>query len=166
VNCIPKARISVYDDASRRETETIAFRSASIQFIKECKEYHGQEKTSNLINKLGEVLGREWSAQVIFDLLTEEETNVVTIRFTAFSTENAIPKIKALRSAAEISLKEAKDLIEDLHDKLAAIIFECQRKGVSLPRAHFLPFIELRVKMEDRNDALAALRYCNGLFII
>lgn len=152
-------RVLSHDDIELEdELRNESFRKASIQFIKNARANIGAVKTKAMVEALSETLGHAWSSQVVFDMLTDEHAHEVEIRFTTYSSQGFIvPQIKAVREATGCSLNEARDLLLGLYKRVTEVTDRHREAGTELPRAMFMPYAEIKVKVEDRTKTIRQL---------
>ena len=79
-----------------------------IRFIESLTKYYGPEKGMEVWNSMGEAMGKEVKGKVFFAMVTGHTSG--RLRFAAGNCTQAVPVIKAIRSATGLGLKEAKDI--------------------------------------------------------
>jgi ribosomal protein L7/L12 len=86
----------------------------SVKFLNAVRIYHGKDKGVEVVNALQIILGREWSGQVLFDLIADNHREVGFIVVDVDSScQSKINAIKAIRNTDNsLGLKEAKDLLD------------------------------------------------------
>ncbi len=78
-----------------------------IRFLESLTRYYGAEKGMEVWNKMGEALGDEIKGKVFFSMLTGENSS--RIRIQQGTCTEPVAAIKAIRSATNYGLKDAKD---------------------------------------------------------
>jgi hypothetical protein len=78
-----------------------------IRFMESLARHYGAERSIEVWDQLGEVLGPDVKSQVFLAMLTGESSN--RIRVSRGTCTEAVAAIKAIRQATGMGLKEAKD---------------------------------------------------------
>lgn len=94
------------------------FQRKSVSFIREVQITHGTEKASAIVNAFSDVLGREWSNQLILDMVcgnTSRRPNTTSI--SALNYSDLIGLIRALRSVTNFGLADSKNAIVKLKEE-------------------------------------------------
>lgn len=91
---------------------------AGIEFIREVTRVYGPERGQAIFEALGHAMGEDVKGAVFFSMLTSEFVSL-NVKFRAPSSYGPgtcgyrkVEVIKAMRAAADLGLKEAKDLVE------------------------------------------------------
>jgi ribosomal protein L7/L12 len=93
-----------------------------VRFLQSLTQHYGTEKGMEFWEALGSVMGKDVKGRVFFAMLTGETTG--RIRFTIDGTgynPNAVATIKAIRTATDWGLKEAKDLYDGSKNKVVHV---------------------------------------------
>lgn len=78
-----------------------------IRFMESLARHYGAERSIEVWDQLGQVLGPDVKSQVFLAMLTGESSN--RIRVSRGTCTEAVAAIKAIRQATGMGLKEAKD---------------------------------------------------------
>jgi len=78
-----------------------------IRFMESLARYYGAERSIEVWDQLGEVLGPDVKSQVFLAMLTGESSN--RIRISRGTCTEAVAAVRAIRQATGMGLKEAKD---------------------------------------------------------
>ena len=79
-----------------------------LRFLESITRVYGAEEGQQVWLKIGEALGDDLKGQIFFRMLTGESASRVWVQ--AATCTQAVAAIKAIRSAAGLGLKEAKDI--------------------------------------------------------
>lgn len=150
----------------------------SLNFIRTIRRIHGADKAKEVIDSLSDTLGKQWSSQIIFDILTLGPEDIRRFRctFTCRNFNNGkIQLIKGFRWITGSGLKEAKDAVEALNEKL--LVWELAKAaelGLGgeqdlIPSSEYrsAPHFVAELKGEDerREERVQGWRDGGGLFI-
>lgn len=91
--------------------------SDAILFLRSLTDHYGPDRGMDVWNAMGEAMGKELKGKVFFSMLTNNAPGRVKFSIDAAPTAsapssympNAVSCIKAIRAAAGVGLKEAKD---------------------------------------------------------
>jgi hypothetical protein len=149
----------------------VVFRRSSMLFIQEVKRHLGPEKSREVIDKLSESLGKDWSHEVIYDFLARNIDTLdgvgPAVQFT-FINENSgqpiayINVIKEIRAVTGMGLKEAKDAADKLREA-------CRTHYASFGDVNYppVPVIELVLQNdEDVYHCKNRLRATEGIIVV
>jgi hypothetical protein len=78
-----------------------------IRFMESLARHYGAERSIEVWDQLGEVLGPDVKSQVFLAMLTGESSN--RIRVSRGTCTDAVAAVRAIRQATGMGLKEAKD---------------------------------------------------------
>jgi len=78
-----------------------------IRFMESLARYYGAERSIEVWDQLGQVLGPDVKSQVFLAMLTGESSN--RIRVSRGTCTDAVAAVRAIRQATGMGLKEAKD---------------------------------------------------------
>jgi hypothetical protein len=78
-----------------------------IRFMESLARYYGAERSIEVWDQLGEVLGPDVKSRVFLAMLTGESSN--RIRVSRGTCTDAVAAVRAIRQATGMGLKEAKD---------------------------------------------------------
>jgi hypothetical protein len=78
-----------------------------IRFMESLARHYGAERSIEVWDQLGEVLGSDVKSQVFLAMLTGESSN--RIRVSRGTCTDAVAAVRAIRQATGMGLKEAKD---------------------------------------------------------
>jgi hypothetical protein len=78
-----------------------------IRFMESLARHYGAERSIEVWDQLGEVLGLDVKSQVFLAMLTGESSN--RIRVSRGTCTDAVAAVRAIRQATGMGLKEAKD---------------------------------------------------------
>lgn len=85
--------------------------NSSLVLMRDLTEIAGPEKGMELWDKISVVLGGEVRQKIFFGMINGQYT-FNGVMFTQVNHDQAVPAIKAIRTATGIGLKEAKDLYD------------------------------------------------------
>lgn len=91
-----------------------------VKFLQSLTTHYGSERGMEIWEALGEVMGKQVKGRVFFALMTGETSGRVRFRVHTSPgsyNPNKVSCIKEIRVAADIGLKEAKDLFESSMNK-------------------------------------------------
>lgn len=144
---------SASDAENTPEAKEKALRNISLRFAKQVAETLGTDKAKLVINSLSESLGREWSNNIILDIVSApvdlRETNEERLTIPVQGRQVAkINLIKAFRAMSGQGLKETKDVVEDIMFKVEA--WEARQMGVLFNASYnHAPFVRVVVNQSD-----------------
>ena len=96
------------------ETDLGTVVDGCLSFLQTLAEVYGSERAQDAWVRIGESLGHDVRDAVFLAMLSGESGSTrVTFRITSQSLSNRVSAIRAIRDAATLSLKEAKDLTDD-----------------------------------------------------
>lgn len=117
-----------------------------VHFLQSITEHYGAERGMALWEALGPAMGKEVKGRVFFAILTG--THVGRVQFIVDTTPgsyhpNAVACIKAIRTATNWGLKEAKDLYDS--SKNRKVVVDCETPEHSRVLANTLKDLGCRV---------------------
>jgi hypothetical protein len=141
------------------------FDKLSLEFIREVKAIYGTDVANTAVTAISEAIGKEWSARLIMGIISDDSYEYMGIRVTCIPEEyqnassiiplyrytNKINLIKELRGAAWIGLREAKDAIEDLENRVSLwMMTNGITPNAAKMRIKEAPFLDIRIDNQQQ----------------
>lgn len=152
-----------YESGIMEEKRATMFEDLSIRFLNEAKHLYGGDKAAELGNAIKQILGKEWSQQLILKMLVEGSNSFSHVTFTYDPRvfNSPIHLIKAIRMGSGMGLREAKDAYERLRDR----VLEYYEKSPLAP-VQAAPCMRLHVPPVKYEDVRAELKQMVGIIIL
>jgi hypothetical protein len=103
------------------------FISAGVDFMRQVMAHYGQDKGTEVWDKMCEAMDPQFKGEVLFAMLTGEITPTITVKPYQYNHRHAnkVLMIKTVREVSGLSLKEAKDLVDNNLDNMKEFKLKC-----------------------------------------
>ena len=118
------------------ESDLVTVVDGCLSFLQTLAEVYGSERAQDAWVRIGESLGHDVRDAVFLAMLSGESGSTrVTFRITSQGLNNRVSAIRAIRDAATLGLKEAKDLTDDAMVRATVVTCSSRQAAKGLRQA-------------------------------